>query len=285
MRRARVSRAILWPFGQSLPFIPKSARLAEAAWAVHYVLMWVLVLSIAAHVAGALKHHFIDRDDTLRRMLPGHTRAGQPGARHGTVAPVALAAVFWAAAIGMGAGAGLYREDSSAAEGPQLEAVASEWQVQEGTLAIDVVQMGSEVSGTFADWTAEIAFEEPDGTGRAGEVTVRINTGSLTLGSVSKEATNPDYLASEEYPTATFAADLYRTADGYEAEGTLELKGETAPVTLPFTLTLDGDTADMKGQTVLDRRNFGIGQNMDSESQVGFEVAVRVELTATRAQD
>ena len=30
----------------------------------------VLIGVIALHVAGALKHHFIDRDHTLRRMLP-----------------------------------------------------------------------------------------------------------------------------------------------------------------------------------------------------------------------
>lgn len=42
---------------------------ADRAGAVHY---WaaILVLGLAAlHALGALKHHFIDRDDTLRRML------------------------------------------------------------------------------------------------------------------------------------------------------------------------------------------------------------------------
>lgn len=31
----------------------------------------LLLVLLALHVAGALKHHFIDRDGTLRRMLPG----------------------------------------------------------------------------------------------------------------------------------------------------------------------------------------------------------------------
>jgi cytochrome b561 len=42
----------------------------DGAAAVHGVLAWVLVVSITLHVAGALKHHVLDRDDTLRRMLP-----------------------------------------------------------------------------------------------------------------------------------------------------------------------------------------------------------------------
>ncbi len=38
---------------------------------LHEVLNWTLLALLAAHVGAALKHHFIDRDDVLRRMLPG----------------------------------------------------------------------------------------------------------------------------------------------------------------------------------------------------------------------
>ena len=37
---------------------------------LHHLLFSVLVVVAALHVAGALKHHFIDRNDVLRRMLP-----------------------------------------------------------------------------------------------------------------------------------------------------------------------------------------------------------------------
>jgi cytochrome b561 len=37
---------------------------------VHYALNMTLLAAVILHVAAALKHHFIDRDDTLRRMLP-----------------------------------------------------------------------------------------------------------------------------------------------------------------------------------------------------------------------
>lgn len=38
--------------------------------AVHYWLNMGLAGLVAAHVGAALKHHFIDRDDILKRMLP-----------------------------------------------------------------------------------------------------------------------------------------------------------------------------------------------------------------------
>jgi cytochrome b561 len=37
---------------------------------VHFWLNMTLAGAVAAHVAGALKHHFIDRDGVLKRMLP-----------------------------------------------------------------------------------------------------------------------------------------------------------------------------------------------------------------------
>ncbi|MBK1873480.1 MULTISPECIES: cytochrome b [Marinobacter] len=43
--------------------------LEDTAGLVHYWSTWALVGLAALHAAGALKHHFIDRDETLRRML------------------------------------------------------------------------------------------------------------------------------------------------------------------------------------------------------------------------
>lgn len=40
------------------------------AAAIHYWLFIGICVLLTAHVAGALKHHFIERDDVLRRMLP-----------------------------------------------------------------------------------------------------------------------------------------------------------------------------------------------------------------------
>ncbi|HPF25567.1 MAG TPA: cytochrome b [Steroidobacteraceae bacterium] len=37
----------------------------------HESLVWVLAATALLHIAGALKHHFVDRDDVLKRMLPG----------------------------------------------------------------------------------------------------------------------------------------------------------------------------------------------------------------------
>jgi cytochrome b561 len=50
--------------------ISKDKALGELLEEIHGTLSWMLVTFIAGHVAAALKHHFIDKDDTLRRMAP-----------------------------------------------------------------------------------------------------------------------------------------------------------------------------------------------------------------------
>lgn len=54
--------------------IPDLATTSDAvesiAGTVHWALGWAIVALLVLHIAGALKHHFIERDNVLRRMLP-----------------------------------------------------------------------------------------------------------------------------------------------------------------------------------------------------------------------
>ncbi len=49
--------------------IPGFDRMEDVAGEIHLVLAVVLMLLVALHTLAALKHHFIDRDTTLVRML------------------------------------------------------------------------------------------------------------------------------------------------------------------------------------------------------------------------
>lgn len=49
--------------------VAKNADLAKVLVQVHAVLAYVLAGLVGLHVAAALKHHFVDRDATLRRMI------------------------------------------------------------------------------------------------------------------------------------------------------------------------------------------------------------------------
>ena len=273
---------IWWPFGQSLFFVPKDPTIAAILGGAHFLFMLVLVLTLLAHIGGALKHFVIDRDKTLQRMLPGHTDLPEPPAkRPGHIFPALTAVAVWAVALVIGANAGLFTSEERT-DPAALAEVSSEWQVQSGTLQIAVQQFGAEVTGEFADWTAEIAFSEEPTDGKHGKVAVTINIGTLTLGSVTDQALGADYLNATAFPTATYTADLLPADTGYLAEGTLTINGHAIPIDLPFELALEGETANMTGTISLDRRAFHVGDEMTDESSLGFGVDVNVALIATR---
>ncbi|MBB96461.1 MAG: cytochrome [Rhodobacteraceae bacterium] len=276
---------IWWPFGQSLPFVPKDPRLAEVMGGVHEVLTKALLVSVLLHIAGAVKHHLIDKDATLRRMVTGNGGDVAPPAHHAGPLP-ALAAIALAALALVGGGfAGVYGHGPDTAAGGTLETVTSDWTVTDGTLGITVQQMGSEVTGSFADWTAAITFDPRETPGSAGFVEVTVAIPSLTLGTVTGQAMGADYFDAETYPTATFIAEILRTEDGYTAPGTLTIRDTPVAAELPFTLELEGDTARMEGQMQVNRMDFGIGAGVGEEKTLGFGVVIDVALTATRAGD
>lgn len=71
---ASVEGATLDVFGWfAVPWLPVPGGdgAEDAIEEVHEILGNVLLLLASLHVAAGLKHHFVDRDDVLRRMLPG----------------------------------------------------------------------------------------------------------------------------------------------------------------------------------------------------------------------
>ena len=276
---------IWWPFGQTLFFVPTDEAVAATFAGLHQIFSNVLIGAILLHVAGALKHHFIDRDDTLRRMWFVVTHPVETAVHHGARAsvPAAAAIIVWLAALGAGAALGKFESHTTVTQAVELEEVASDWQVTEGTVAISIVQFANTVEGSFADWTASIIFDPMVENGEAGSVIATIAIGSLTLGSVTEQALAADFFDAGAFPTATYDAVITHRSDGYVAQGELKIKGQSLPVTLPLDLKVDGETAQLTTNTILNRLDYGIGQNMPDESSLKFAVEVEIELIAERA--
>jgi cytochrome b561 len=50
--------------------LERNAQLANALQTLHVSLNFVMAAIVLGHIGAALKHHFVDRDDVLVRMLP-----------------------------------------------------------------------------------------------------------------------------------------------------------------------------------------------------------------------
>lgn len=71
---AEVRRPLTW-FGLfDIPYLPVSRAVGDAAGEAHELGGFVLAALIVLHVAAALRHHWLLKDETLARMLPPVTR-------------------------------------------------------------------------------------------------------------------------------------------------------------------------------------------------------------------
>ncbi|HVY53659.1 MAG TPA: cytochrome b/b6 domain-containing protein, partial [Gammaproteobacteria bacterium] len=50
--------------------IEKNESLSGLSFNIHYWLAIVIIVFVSLHVAAALFHHFVKKDDVLKRMLP-----------------------------------------------------------------------------------------------------------------------------------------------------------------------------------------------------------------------
>ena len=217
----------------------------------------------------------------MRRMLATPQLPTLAPHQSKRAAPV-LALGAWAAALAIGTGLGLFAAKDTIAAVPQLEAAPSGWQVtDDSSIAIAITQFGATVEGSFAEWTAEIEYDRDAPPESKGTVRATIAIVSLTLGSVTDQAMGFDFFNAPEFPTAVFEADITEAGASHIATGTLTIKDVSLPVEMPFDLGFEGDTAYVSATLPLDRRDFGIGDNMTDETSLAYPVAVTLNITAT----
>ena len=307
---------IPWPH---LPGLPELAAGPKHAWHEvgeigHGVLVKLTYLLLALHLGAVAKHQVLDKDEVFPNMAPG----ARPGLKEprlwlavaGFAAVVAAGYLFTPtvkvaqpvtppapveAVPAQPAALPPVAEPAPAAAAPEAAETAAAtpalkdpvaWAVQKGSsLTFSATWSGNAIEGRFNRWTADILFS-PEALDRS-KLTVGVDMASAVTGDAQRDESLPsgDFFDTAEHPKATFTASKFRkTGEGkYVADGTLDLRGVKKPLSLPFTLKIDGDTATARGVTTLDRTVFGVGQGeWASTDQIAAGVKVSFSLTAKR---
>ncbi len=307
---------IPWPH---IPGLPELAAGPKHVWHVigengHGILVKLTYLLLALHLGAVAKHQVLDKDEVFGNMAPG-ARPGwkEPRAwlaaaglaavvaigylytpavkiKHAAPPPVAAEpAPVEAPAAADGAKPDAAVVTPAAAEAPAAAPALKDpvaWTVQKGsTLTFAATWSADTIAGQFTSWTADILFS-PDALDRS-KLTVSIDMTSAKTGDDQRDASLPsdDFFAAAAHPKAIFTASKFRkTGEGkFVADGTLNLRGVKKPLSLPFSLKIDGDTATARGVTTLDRTTFGVGQGeWASTDQIGGKVKVSFQLAAKK---
>jgi len=301
---------IPWP---NLPLSPGVNGPAELA---HEWLSWIAIGLFVLHIAGAVRHHFIIRDNLLERMAPAGSTAlvglltalvlatggitflvagGSGGAVEDPLASevdteeTVTAGEVLEEAQSEAEEAAALSEEAAIAEDAALaeEEVAAPgpppiWTVQPGgQLGFSVSNAGQTVRGSFSDWSGSIRFdpESPE----SADISITVSLTSAAVGDATMDGMlkGADFFATATNPNATWrATSVRRTGPGrYSAEGTLSLKGASGRVPLTFTLTGEGLRRRVEGTATIDRNAFGVGTG-ESAANVGQSVSVNFNFEA-----
>lgn len=128
------------------------------------------------------------------------------------------------------------------------------------TLAFATKYDGEVFTGTFPGFATQVSFDPANLA--AGKLDVTIPLASAKSGNSDRDSTlqGADFFNVGKFATARYTASGFRALgnDKYAADGTLELRGVSKPVTLTFTWT-PGPQPVLKGQATVKRLEFGVG--------------------------
>jgi polyisoprenoid-binding protein YceI len=152
------------------------------------------------------------------------------------------------------------------------------------TLEFGFVQAGAQNKGRFPKLAVNFDFDADNLT--ASRLDVIVEVAALDSGDPERDDTlrEPDLFNVAKFPQARFAAtQITKTATGYDASGTLVLRGVTRPMHVPFMLRSATEQGRrvlyMTGKTLIKRLDFGVGQgDWKSTEWVGNEVTVTFNL-------
>lgn len=286
-------------------FTGKSEALYKLMRVVHEYTAIALIAIIGAHILGAVKHAVIDKDATLKRMVP---EKGYVGISF-LVVVIAGAALLSASGLFVLDKLGKKEKmearqvkvvaavppimvSSSPNKDEDAESAVQSWQLipAESTINFSVKVSGDEFSGTFSIKKAEIYFD-PNKPMQS-HAYIAIDTASAQTGSDERDgyiAMEP-WLFSESFPESTYKISHFEHKNGlYVAHGVFSLRGVSQDLAVPLAINIEDVAAQggmekraiAQGGFVLNRLEYGVGQgSWEDPSVAEHQVKVSVKLTA-----
>ncbi len=152
------------------------------------------------------------------------------------------------------------------------------------TLGFRADFQGEKFDGRFQRFDATIRYDADDLANS--KFDVGIDLASAVTGDSDRDESLPgkDFFHVAKFPKAHYTTTGFRrNGDTVIADGTLDLKGTSKPVSLVVKFAASGDTATLEVTTTLKRLDFDVGSGDYADtSTIGNDVAVtgRLELTA-----
>lgn len=137
---------------------------------------------------------------------------------------------------------------------------------------------GNGAEGTFSDLQGTLRFSPAEPAKATMDVSVAVSTISTGNNTKDKHARGEDWFDAAQYPNIRFVSNAITVTDeGYEARGTLTMKGVSKTVTIPFTFAETNQGGLFTGKLTVDRQDYNIkGPFLSFMVGDEFEIDLRV---------
>jgi polyisoprenoid-binding protein YceI len=135
---------------------------------------------------------------------------------------------------------------------------------------------GGDTSGEFKGLKGTINFDPANIGSAKFDVTIDVATINTGNGMKNTHAQSEKWLDAAKYPVIRFTSKtVAKTANGFEAKGTLDMHGVQKDVVLPFTFT---DNV-FKGNLEVNRMDYNINTAEPKHGGADFKIAITVPVT------
>jgi len=257
---------IPWPHIPWLDNIVDKQAATKLFEEVHEIATGILIALLLLHVAAALKHHFVDKDTVMRRMLPSSDAGtGKTFAKLLLALALGIAATVFAYAQLQSSSAAKFSAGSSAV---QATAMVS----------------GDETNITFPESTVITTFNPDDLASSTLNATVTTASVISENAQVQNSLPDPDWFDSDTHPTSLFESSNMALNELGQilVTGTLTIKGiaqeQTFVMQINDTQSNTTGTKLASGEFTVDRTAYKLGlESQPDPTWVGNEVTITFE--------
>jgi len=134
-------------------------------------------------------------------------------------------------------------------------------------------------SGAFTSVKGDISFDANDLSSSKFNITIDVNSIATGNGMKNTKAKNETWFNADKYPTITFVSSkVTKTANGYEAAGTLTMHGVSKQITIPFIFANNTFT----GSFSVNRMDYGVGNDEGMNAHASNDLKIDVSVPVTK---
>jgi cytochrome b561 len=266
----------------------------------HELCVYLLFFCLFLHVLGALKHHIIDKDQTLIRMLQWAEKK------------LVLFLLVFGFAVYLSYIIFFYfvyflehssflkflypseqtyetRHEQSVSNDEFIDNI-NKWTIDlaKSELSFSVMVYNEPFTSTFKSFGGDIYFDENKLEDSRAKIWIDMKSARSGSRDRDEYMRNELWFASESFPESSYVVSSFEknNKNQYVAVGELTIKGVVLPLNLPFLLEFfenqEGNReAKVTGEIVINRLDFGVGEGeWEDTSSVKNQVNIGVSLFA-----